>query len=730
VLTKNLRVYELARELGVRSKEVLETLQEKMNIDVSNHMSTINDQVAARVREIFLAPQEAVPEEESDAPARGGGEEARAEAGRSEAPVEAAPQAAEEAEAPPPEGTESVPSRIPVRRRTPRDEEQETRERRRGRRGDPRRRTRVAVEQISIDGPLMVKDLADKLGLGPAELISHLIGRGVMANINQELDFDTARSIAADFGVECHYEELASIGEEHYLHQFIEAADEGRTQPRWPVVTVLGHVDHGKTTLLDTIRHTRVTEQEAGGITQHIGAASVKVDGRSVVFLDTPGHEAFTAMRARGASVTDIAVLVVAADDGVMPQTIEAINHARAAGVPVIVAINKTDLPKANPDRVKQQLSEHGLVPEEWGGDTICVEISALQGSGIDDLLEMILLVTEIQEIKADPTKRAHGTIIEARIDRSRGPVATVLIQGGTLHRGDAFVAGIHHGRVRAMMDESGKQLKEAPPSTPVEVLGLSHVPQAGDPFVVVQDDKTARQISEELKEEYRERELRSRGPVTLDAFYERSRDQKDPDLRLIVKVDVHGSLEAVRGALERIDTGDNRVLVLHGGVGAITKNDVMLASASDAVIVGFNVRPDSGAARESEEQGVEIRTYRVIYELIDDIEGALRGLLAPRYQEAVIGRAEVRATFRVPGAGTVAGLYVTEGRIARNATARLMRDGAIVHEGKISSLKRFQDDVREVNSGYECGLGLENYNDIKVGDELEVYVMREVERG
>jgi translation initiation factor IF-2 len=490
----------------------------------------------------------------------------------------------------------------------------------------------------------------------------------------------------------------------------------------------MGHVDHGKTSLLDAIRKANVTASEAGGITQHIGAYQVTINGKKIVFLDTPGHEAFTEMRARGAKVTDVAVLVVAADDGVMPQTIEAINHAKAANIPIIVAINKIDKPNANPDRVKQQLSEYGLIPEDWGGDTVCVPVSAINKKGINTLLEMILLVAEMCELKANPKTNAVGTIIEAKLDKGRGPVATVIVQKGTLYIGDAIVAGTAYGRVRAMIDDKGKRLKEAGPSVPVEVLGLSDVPNAGDLLYTVKDEKLARQIAEKRKEKQKESELKQANQkVTLDKLFQKIQKGEVKELNIIIKGDVQGSVEALIRALEKLSYDKVKVKVIHGAVGSVTESDVMLASASNAIIIGFNVRPEPNAKKIAEKEKVDIRTYRVIYNVIDDIELAMKGMLEPSFREAVIGRAEVRATFKVPGVGIVAGCYVLEGQITRNSLIRVIRDGIIVYEGKLDSLKRFKDDVKEVNEGYECGIGLEKFNDIKEGDILEAVITEKV---
>jgi translation initiation factor IF-2 len=546
---------------------------------------------------------------------------------------------------------------------------------------------------------------------------------GVMASLTQTVDYDTAAAIAQRFGVEAEPE--LDLAEEIFAP--VEQ-DPARLVPRPPVVTIMGHVDHGKTTLLDSIRETKVTATEAGGITQHIGAYQIEYNGKLITFLDTPGHEAFTAIRARGARVTDIAVLVVAANDGVMPQTVEAINHAKAAEVPIIVAINKMDLAAANPDRVKQELTEHGLVVEEWGGDTIAVPISALRGEGIEDLLEMILLVAEVEDVKADPDCPARGTVIDAKLDRGRGPVATVLISQGTLRVGDAFVVGNYCGRVRALINDQGEQIKEATPSTPVEVLGISDVPQAGDAFVVVKDEQTARQVAGIQQQKQREKELSRTTRVTLDDLYRKIQEGEVKELNLVIKADVQGSAEAVRSALEKLSTDEVRVNVIHQAVGAISESDVLLATASNAVIIGFNVRPEPNARKAAERDGVDIRVYRVIYNLLDDVKAAMEGLLDPEFKEEVLGRAEVRQTFKVPG-GVVAGCYVLDGKITRAAEVRVLRDNVIVHEGKIASLRRFKDDVREVAHGYECGIGLERFNDIKEGDVLEAFIMVKVER-
>jgi translation initiation factor IF-2 len=580
--------------------------------------------------------------------------------------------------------------------------------------------------RVVVSGPVSVKNLADELGVKAGDLIRRLMDLGVMATLNHELDRDTAVIVAGEFGARV--EERATDEEREGVILAGENDQAEDLVPRPPVITVMGHVDHGKTSLLDRIRSTRVTAHEAGGITQHIGASVVEWNGHRLVFLDTPGHEAFTAMRARGAQVTDLAVLVVAANDGVMPQTVEAINHARAAAVPVVVAINKIDLENANPERVKQSLTEHELVPEEWGGDTIMVPVSALTGEGMDRLLESLVAQAEILELTANPHRAAQGTIIEAQLDRGRGPVATVLVQRGTLRVGDAFVSGHVWGKVRALLNDRGERVPEAGPSTPVEVLGFDEVPGAGDDFIALADDKQAREIGESRRQRRRARETDTVAHgVSLDEFYQRLQDKAVRDLNLVVKADVQGSAEALADSLSKIAHEEARVRILHTGVGAVTESDVMLASASHAIIVGFGVGTDGKARRLAEQEHVDIRMYRVIYDAIDDVRQALTGLLAPKYQEVVLGRAEVREVFRVPRLGAVAGCYVTEGKVTRGAQVRVIRDGKIVHEGAIASLRRFKDDVREVANGYECGVGLERFNDVKVGDQFEVFAQEEV---
>ncbi|WP_425621614.1 translation initiation factor IF-2 [Desulforudis sp. Tu-874] len=597
----------------------------------------------------------------------------------------------------------------------------------RGRR--PARMERPPVEKrtVVLTDALTVKDLAEKMSVKAADVIKELMMLGVMATINQEIDIDTASIVASEMGYPVEIKKEEDIEEVQLVQE--QEDDPGDLEPRPPVVTVMGHVDHGKTSLLDAIRNANVTATEHGGITQHIGAYQVQHKGKKITFLDTPGHEAFTAMRARGARVTDVAILVVAADDGVMPQTVEAINHAKAAGVPIIVAINKIDKPEANPERIKQQLTEHGLVVEEWGGDVIAAPVSALKHQGLEELLEMVLLVAEMSEFKANPKRLARGTIVESKLDKGRGPVATVLVQNGTLRTGDAIVAGPVFARVRAMIDHKGRSVKKAGPSMPVEILGFSEVPAAGDTFFVVEDERVARQIAIKRQAKKRQEELKAVGRISLEDVFKRIQEGEVRELPLILKADVQGSVEALAQALERLSTEEVKVHLIHQGVGAIRETDILLASASNAIIIGFNVRPDVNARRAAEREKVEIRLYQVIYDAINDVRAALSGLLEPEYREVVLGHAEIRKVFHASKLGNIAGCYVTEGKITRDANVRLIRDGVVIHQGKLSSLKRFKDDVKEVAQGYECGLTLENYNDIHEGDELEFFTTEMIKR-
>lgn len=686
-----LRVYELAKELKISSKELIELLAE-MGVKVKNHMSTLDDEVVEQVINNLggidnVSDTEDSPIEEGIAKGR------------------------------PHKGTT-------VKRSRGKNHREDARRNRSTDKAlaeeDPSSSSSVDQE-VQLPPSLTVQELATILKRPGSQIVRLLFDRGIMAGLNQAIDYSVAAQVAEKLGfaVAPMQEVLPTLEDTE------DSPDQLRERP--PVVTIMGHVDHGKTSLLDAIRHTRVTAEEAGGITQHIGASVVSYNGRKIVFLDTPGHEAFTAMRARGAQVTDIAVLVVAADDGVMPQTVEAINHAKAANVPIIVAVNKIDKPGARPDVVKQQLTEYGLVAEEWGGETICLPVSAKNKEGIDELLEMILLVADMQELKANPKRPAVGTIIEAELDRGRGPVATVLVQRGTLRVGDAIVAGTASGKVRAMINDKGNRVLEAGPSIPVAVLGFGEVPQAGDILRVVPDEKVARSLADAEKARLRETELQTRGGLTLDELYQRIQEGEIKELNLIVKADVQGSVEAIQQALEKLSTPEIKVNIIHSGVGAITETDIMLATASRAVVIGFNVRPEGKAAQAAEAENVDIRLYRVIYDAIEDIKAAMQGMLAPKLREVALGQAEVRTTFHVPRAGTIAGCFVQTGKITRDSQVRLVRDGIVIHEGKIGSLRRFKDDVREVAAGYECGVGLANYQDIKEGDIIEAFKIEEI---
>ena len=605
----------------------------------------------------------------------------------------------------------------------------------RGRRGKKRKtqnsqdRTKQKIfklTEIEIPESITVKDLAAEMKKTTADVIKKLLGYGIMATINQEVDYDTAYLVAQEFGITAKKKEI--VTDEDILFDDSEDKEEELVE-RPPVIVVMGHVDHGKTSLLDAIRKTNVIEGEAGGITQAIGAYQVKVDNRLITFLDTPGHEAFTAMRARGAQITDIAILVVAANDGVMPQTVEAINHAKSAGIPIIVAINKIDLPESNPERVKQELMKYELVPEEWGGDTIFVPISAKNGQNIDQLLEMVLLEADVLELKANPNKQAKGAVIEARLDKAKGTIATMLVQRGTLDVGDTIVVGSSIGRIRAMKDDKGKNVKSAGPSTPVEIMGLTEVPEAGETFYEVKNEKVAKHLIEKRKNQAREKAINQGTKITLDNLFSQMEEGKLKVLNLIVKADVQGSVEAVKQALEKLENEEVRVKVIHAAAGAVNQSDVTLAKVSNAIIIAFNVRPDNTAKDIAEKDEVEIKQYSVIYQAIEDVEAAMKGMLEPKYEEKVIGNVEVRQTFRISNVGTIAGAYVLSGKVERNAGVRVIRDNIVIHEGHLSTLKRFKDDVKEVGKGFECGMQIENYNDIKEGDIIEVYIMEEIKR-
>ena len=595
---------------------------------------------------------------------------------------------------------------------------------------EAQRLARIAAERakkpqivVKIPDEIVVSDLAAMLKMTAAEVVKKLFSLGVMATVNQVIDYDTAAIVATELGAKAEKEVVVTI-EDRIIDDSDDSAED--LSPRDPVVVVMGHVDHGKTSLLDAIRHTDVTATEAGGITQHIGAYRVDLNGQKITFLDTPGHAAFTSMRARGAQATDIAVLVVAADDGIMPQTIEAINHAKAAGVDIIVAINKMDKPGATTDRIMQQLTEYDLIPEEWGGDTICVPVSALTRMNIDKLLESILLVAEMKELKANPNRAAKGIVIEARLDRNRGPIATLLVQNGTLHSGDIIVAGTSVGRVRVMVDDKGRKVKEAGPSVPVEIMGLAEAPQAGDAFDAVSDERLARELVEQRKQKQKEEQFKSFEKVTLENLFSSLKEGELKELDIIVKADVQGSVEAVKQSLEKLSNDEVRVKIIHGGVGAINESDVMLANASNAIIVGFNVRPDPVAAQNAERDGVDIRCYRIIYDCIDEIEAAIKGMLAPKFREVQQGRAEVRQVVKIFSVGNIAGCYVLSGKVTRNSKIRVVRDGIVITEDEISSLRRFKDDVKEVAQNFECGIGLAKFNDIKEGDIFEAFTIEE----
>ncbi len=693
-----IRVYELAKELEISSKELIALLKDEFGIEVKNHMSVVEEEDAALIKELLGGSEgnkEAVKEESMDT----AGKVTKSIVDEYEEILE-----------------EEVVNLAKKKKKTRRELAQEQLE---------AEEAALANMKVEIGEFITVKEFADKLGKPVAEVIKALIFTGIMAGINQEIDFETAEKAAKRLEIDIvkSKDDASGISDEKE-----EDLLDVHLEKRPPIVTVMGHVDHGKTSLLDAIRKAKVTESEAGGITQHIGAYTITINGEKITFLDTPGHEAFTAMRARGAQVTDIVILVVAADDGIMPQTAEAINHCKAANVPMIVAINKIDVEGANIDKVKQELTEYGLVAEEWGGDTICVPVSAKQRMGIDDLLEMVLLTAEVEELKADPNRRAAGTVIESELDKGRGPVATLLVQKGTLNVGDSILVGSTYGRIRAMFDDKGKKIKSAGPSIPVEILGLSEVPQAGDKFHEVKDEKTARGMAEARK--IKEKSLQqSTMRVSLEDLYSQVKEGKIKELPIIIKADVQGSIEALKGTLEKLSTDEIKVRVIHGGVGAVTETDISLAAASNAVVIGFNVRPDNNAQVLAEKEKVYVKTYRVIYHAVDDIKAAMIGMLAPEIKEVVQGRVEIRQTYKVSAIGTIAGCYVLNGKITRNSEIRLLRDGVIIHEGKLASLKRFKDDAKEVLTGFECGLSIEKFNEIKEGDIIEAYVMESIVR-
>ncbi|AFU14458.1 MULTISPECIES: translation initiation factor IF-2 [Bacillus] len=683
-----IRVHEYAKQHNISSKDLMTKLKE-MNIEVSNHMTMLDDEVVNKLDNEY---QEEKP---------------------------------------------SVADEFEVEEKVVRSKKNSNKKKKKGKDNEDKRQDNFAGRQqtqivetpdkITFSGSLTVGELAKKLSKEPSEIIKKLFMLGIMATINQDLDKDTIELIATDYGIEV--EEEVVVSETEFETFIDEQDDEENLKERPAVVTIMGHVDHGKTTLLDSIRNSKVTAGEAGGITQHIGAYQVEVNDKKITFLDTPGHAAFTTMRARGAQVTDITILVVAADDGVMPQTVEAISHAKAAGVPIIVAVNKMDKPAANPDRVMQELTEYELVPEAWGGDTIFVPISAIQGEGIDNLLEMILLVSEVEEYKANPNRYATGTVIEAQLDKGKGTIATLLVQNGTLRVGDPIVVGTSFGRVRAMVSDIGRRVKVAGPSTPVEITGLNEVPQAGDRFMAFADEKKARQIGESRAQEALVAQRGEKSKLSLEDLFQQIQEGDVKEINLIVKADVQGSVEAMAASLRKIDVEGVKVKIIHTGVGAITESDIILASASNAIVIGFNVRPDVNAKRTAELENVDVRLHRIIYKVIEEIESAMQGMLDPEFEEKVIGQAEVRQTFKVTKVGTIAGCYVIDGKITRDSGVRIIRDGVVIFEGQLDTLKRFKDDVKEVAQNYECGITIERYNDLKEGDIIEAYIMEEVKR-
>ncbi|MEH7415814.1 translation initiation factor IF-2 [Neobacillus drentensis] len=759
-----IRVYEYAKKHNISSKEIINKLKE-MNIEVSNHMATIED---ADVKKLDAAFNKQAAGSTSQPKQNNNGQQNRtssrpAQGGQKPQVQAKSPKAFEEAadnnSAPNKVKVVSPPKKVEGKKQNQEYQSKENkvfnnadkakarpfnnnqnRNHNNNNNNNKKKKAHTPVQQsqpvkkkekelpakITFSESLTVGELAKKIYREPSEIIKKLFLLGVMATINQVLDKDAIELIAGEYGVEV--EEEIKIDTTDLEVYFTEDTPEELVE-RPSVVTIMGHVDHGKTTLLDSIRNTKVTEGEAGGITQHIGAYQVVENGKKITFLDTPGHAAFTTMRARGAKITDITILVVAADDGVMPQTIEAINHAKAAEVPIIVAVNKMDKEAANADRVMQELTEHGLVSEAWGGDTIFVPLSAKTGEGIDNLLEMILLVSEVEEYKANPNRNAVGTVIEAQLDKGRGSVATLLVQNGTLKIGDPIVVGNTYGRVRAMVNDKGRRVKEAGPSTPVEITGLNDVPQAGDRFVVFEDEKTARQIGEARAQVALVAHRGEKSIVSLDNLFEQLKQGEMKDLNIILKADVQGSAEAVAASLQKIDVEGVNIKIIHNGVGAINESDITLAAASNAIVIGFNVRPDVNAKRAAEAEKVDVRLHRIIYKVIEEIEAAMKGMLDPEFQEKIIGQAEVRQTFKVSKVGTIAGSYVTDGKITRDSGIRLIRNGVVIFEGQIDALKRFKDDAKEVAQGYECGITIKNFNDVKEEDIIEAYVMEEVER-
>lgn len=746
-----MRIYELAKELDMNSKELVDLVEQELGITVKNHMSALTDLEVIRFRKALsiinnskktkavkgnkneIIDDEPVVDEKIDL------NQAKLKKVDKKLITPVKKPDVKKPGAKPAANTKPGASTKPAQS-SGGDNKKNFNKNRQNNKKKPYQQQQTQqtepkpqqhkVKNVSMEDSIVVRTFADKLGVPVNLIISKLILLGIMANMNQEIDFDTALLIGEELGATV--TKIEVVDELQNLEDILFKADEDDEKdlmPRPPIVTVMGHVDHGKTSLLDAIRDTSVTTNEAGGITQHIGASQVEINGKKITFLDTPGHEAFTAMRARGAKVTDIAIIVVAADDGVMPQTVEAINHSKAAGVPIIVAVNKIDKPTANLDKVKQELSEHGVISEDWGGDTIFVPVSAKQRTGIEDLLEMILLVAEVQEFKANPNRSAKGTIIESKLDKGRGPVATVLIDKGTLKKGDFVLVGSAHGKIRAMFNSKGKRINQAGPSVPVEILGLSETPQAGDILVAMDNEKDAKNIAEKRKNKRHMESINATSKVSLEDLYERIQKGEVKDLNIIIKADVSGSIEAVKQSLLKLSMEEVKVNPIHGGVGGINENDIMLASASNAIVIGFNVRPSIAAMDLAKQESVDVRTYNIIYQAIEDIQSAVKGMLAPIYKEVVMGRADVRQTFKVPNVGVVAGVYVTSGKITRKSKIRLLRNDIILHDGQIASLRRFKDDVSELNNGYEGGIGIEKYNDIKDGDSMEAYIMEEIKR-
>ncbi len=741
-----MRIYELAKELKINSKDLIDIIEKEFNIEVNSHMSSITDLETLRVRKI-VSILNGTNEQEKEKPKVKDKKEFTPKKTEVKQPKALVIEDDEDnkfdlKDAKIKKADKVIPNKKVETKGKNNNNNSNTKffkkdnnknnnynnnDAEKAREKQP---AQPKVKNIEIEDTIVVRDLADKMGVPVSQVISKLIMLGLMVNMNQEIDFDTASLIAEEFRATISkkvvIDELQVI--EDKLDQDIEDAAETLVE-RPPIVTVMGHVDHGKTSLLDAIRNTIETSKEAGGITQHIGASIAEINGKKITFLDTPGHEAFTSMRARGASITDIAILVVAADDGVMPQTIEAINHARAANVPIIVAVNKIDKETANIDRVKQELTEHNVLAEDWGGDTIFVPVSAKKQLGIEELLEMILLVAEMQELKANPNRNARGTIIEAKLDKGRGPVATVLVQKGTLKKGDTVLVGASFGKIRAMFSSQGKKINQAGPSIPVEILGLSETPLAGDILISMDSEKDAKTIAEKRKEKFRTENMNATSKVSLDDLYDRIQMGEVKDLNIILKADVRGSIEAIKQSFEKLSIKEVKVNIIHSGVGGINESDINLASASNAIVIGFNVRPSIQATELAKRENVDIRTYNIIYSAIEDLKQAITGMLDPEYKEVVQGRAEVRATFKVPNIGIVAGVYVLNGKITRKSKIRLLRNDIIIHEGDITSLKRFKDDASELNTGFEGGVGIEKYNDIKEGDIIEAYIMEEIKR-